>query len=103
MLLIFTANIGCSVKVQKSITISDASQKIWSGLKLNKTRVDQDSEFYNRSSKSWLLDYDIKTYSTHYEEKSVVAERFISTKERVRSTNLSLWYQKGHTFKGYMK
>ena len=29
--------------------------------------------------KSWLEKNDIETYSTHYEEKSVVAERFIRT------------------------
>ena len=29
--------------------------------------------------KLWLEKNDIETYSTHYEEKSVVAERFIRT------------------------
>ena len=29
--------------------------------------------------KSWLRDNDIEMYSTHNEEKSVVAERFIRT------------------------
>ena len=29
--------------------------------------------------KSWLQDSDIEQYSIHYEEKFVVAERFIST------------------------
>ena len=37
------------------------------------------SEFGNRSMKSWLRDNDIEMYSTHNEEKSVVAERFIRT------------------------
>ena len=37
------------------------------------------SEFCNRSMKSWLRDNDIEMYSTHNEEKSVVAERFIRT------------------------
>ena len=41
--------------------------------------VDKGSEFYNRSIKSWLEDYDIEIHSTHYEGKSVVAERFIRT------------------------
>ena len=47
----------------------------------NKTRVDRDSEFFNRSMKSWLQDNDIETYSTHYEGRSVVPERifFIRT------------------------
>ena len=29
------------------------------------TWVDKDSEFYNRSMKSWLQDIDIEMYSTH--------------------------------------
>ena len=37
------------------------------------------SEYYNRSMKSWLQDNDIEMYSTHNEEKPVVAERFIRT------------------------
>ena len=36
-------------------------------------------EFYNTSTKSWLKDNDIKMFSTHNEEQSVVAERFIRT------------------------
>ena len=40
--------------------------------------VDQGSEFYNRSMKSWL-EKSIEMYSTHNEGKSVVAERFIRT------------------------
>ena len=42
-------------------------------------RVDKDSEFYNRSMKSWLQDNDIELYSTHNEGKSVVAETLITT------------------------
>ena len=37
------------------------------------------SAFYNNSFKKWLKDNDIVMYSTHNEEKSVVAERFIRT------------------------
>ena len=33
----------------------------------------------NNSFKKWLDDNDIKMYSTHNGEKSVVAERFIRT------------------------
>ena len=50
-----------------------------SGCKPNKIWVDTSSEFYKRSMKSWLKDYDIKIYSTHKEGKSVVGERFIRT------------------------
>ena len=41
--------------------------------------MDKESEFFNRSIKSWLQDNDIEKYSTHNEVKSVVAERFIRT------------------------
>ena len=41
--------------------------------------MDKGSEFCNRSMKSWLQDNDIAMYSTHSEEKSVVAGRFIRT------------------------
>ena len=37
------------------------------------------SEFYNRSLKSWLEKSNIEMYSTHSEEKSVIAERFVIT------------------------
>ena len=47
--------------------------------KPNKIWVDKGSEFYNRSMKSWLEKGDIKMYSTHHEEKSVIAERLIRT------------------------
>ena len=40
---------------------------------------DKGSEFYNNSFKKLLKDSDIKKYSIHNEEKSVVAERFIRT------------------------
>ena len=45
----------------------------------NKIWVDKGSEFYNAYFKKWLRDNDIVMYSTHNEEKSVVAERFIKT------------------------
>ena len=37
------------------------------------------SVFYNKSMKSWLQDSDLEMYSTHIEEKYIVAERFIRT------------------------
>ena len=39
--------------------------------------MDKGSQFYNRPIKSWLQDNDIEMYSTHNEEKSIIAERFI--------------------------
>ena len=41
--------------------------------------VFEESEFYNRSIKSWLQDNYTEMYSTVNEGKSVVAERFIRT------------------------
>ena len=47
---------GYSFKRQKRITITNAFQKILdeSNHKPNKILVDKDSEFHNRSIKSWL-------------------------------------------------
>ena len=66
----------------KDITISNAFQKFLdeSNHKPNKIYVDQGSEFYNRSIKSWLEKKNaIEMYSTHNEGKSVVPERYIKT------------------------
>ena len=67
----------------KSIIISNAFIKILKepNRKSNKIWIDKDSEFYNRSMKSWLETNDIEMYSTHNEGKSVVAERFIRTQK----------------------
>ena len=70
-----------SLKDKKGTTITNCFQKILdeSNHKPNKIWVDKDSEFYNRSIKSWLQDNNIEKYSTHSEENFVVAERFIRT------------------------
>ena len=70
-----------TLKDKKSITITNGFQKILkeSNRKPKKKWVDNSSEFNNKSIKSWLQKNDIKMYSTHYEEKFVVAERFIRT------------------------
>ena len=47
--------------------------------KQSKIWVDKGSEFYNKSMKSWLQDYDTEMHSTQNEGKSAVAERFIRT------------------------
>ena len=39
--------------------------------------MDKGSQFYNRPIKSYLQDNDIEMYSTHNEEKSIIAGRFI--------------------------
>ena len=68
-------------KIKKGVSIVNAFQKILkqSTRKPNKIWVDKGSKFYSRSFKKWLQDNDIAMYSTHNEEKSVVAERFIRT------------------------
>ena len=50
-----------------------------SNRKPKKIWVYKDSEFYKRSMKSWLQDKSIEMYSVRNEEKSVFAERFITT------------------------
>ena len=69
------------LKDKKGSTITNAFQKVLdnSNRKPNKIQVNKGSKFYNKSMKLWLEKNDIETYSTHYEEKSVVAERFIRT------------------------
>ena len=47
--------------------------------KPNKTWVDKGSEFYNRSMKSWLQNYDIEILFNTYEGKTAVGDRFIRT------------------------
>ena len=62
-----------------------------SNRKLKKIWVDKGCEFYNKSMKSWLQDNDIETYSTHNEENSVVAERFLrSLKNKIHKYMTSI-------------
>ena len=37
-------------------------------------------KFYNKLMQEWLENNDILMYSTHNEDKSVIAEKFIKTK-----------------------
>ena len=69
------------LKDKKGISIVNAFDKIIkkSNRKPNKIKVDQGGEFYNNVFKKWLSDNDIIMYSTYYEGKSVVAERFLRT------------------------
>ena len=66
-------------EIKKGITVTSSFQKIFNKFKWkpNKIWKDKDSEFYNRSMKTFLQNNNIKLYSTHNEEKCVVAERFI--------------------------
>ena len=76
-------------KDKKGIMITNAFQKILdqSNRKPNKIWVDQGSEFYNRSMKLQLEKKGIEMYSTHNEEKSVIAERFIRTFKKIKFIN----------------
>ena len=69
------------LKDKKGASIVAAFQSILkpSNRKPNKIWVDKGSESYNASFKKWLQGNDIVMYSAHNEEKSVVAERFITT------------------------
>ena len=70
-----------NVKVDSSNCTKKTFQSFFkkSNRKPNKIWVDKGGEFYNRSTKPWLEKNDIEMYSTHNEERFVVAERFIWT------------------------
>ena len=70
-----------SFKSKKGTTITNAFQKRLneSKRKPNKIWVDKSSEFCNRLIKAFVKNNDIELYSTHNEDKSVAAERFIIT------------------------
>ena len=61
-----------------------------SNCKPKKIWVDKGSEFYNRSMESFLQNNDIETYSACNEGKSVVAERFIRTLQKIYKYMTSL-------------
>ena len=65
---------GYSFKRQKGITITNAFQKILdeSNCKPNKISVDKSSEFYNRSTKSWLGKNAIEMCSTHMKKNQLL-------------------------------
>ena len=67
------------LKGKKGITVTKTLQEISddSNRRTNKIWVDNGSEFYNRSMKSWLRANEIEMYLTRNEEKFVAAERFI--------------------------
>ena len=66
---------------KRCITIIYAFEKILkeSNRKRNKIWVDEGSEFYNRSMKSFFLNNNTEMFSTHNKENFVTAERFIIT------------------------
>ena len=50
-----------------------------SNRKPNKLWVDQGRDFYNKFMQEWLDNNDILIYSTHNEDKSVIAKMFVKT------------------------
>ena len=69
------------LKDKKGVIITNVFQTILdeSTRKPNKILVDNGSELYNRSMKSFLKNNHIEMYSMHNEVKSVIAGRFIRT------------------------
>ena len=73
------------LKDKKGESIVDAFQKILKkpNRRRRKILVDKGSEFYNSHFKKWFKDNNIEMYSTHNEEKSNIAERFIRTLKKI--------------------
>ena len=69
------------LKHKKGITITNASQKNLnkSSRKPTKILLGRDSEFYNRSMKSWLQGSDTDIYLVHKWKKICSCWRFITT------------------------
>ena len=67
------------LKDKKGKTVLNAFLEIVneSNRKPNKIWVGQGREFYNKLMQKWLGNIDILIYSTHIEDKSVIAKSFI--------------------------
>ena len=70
-----------TLKARKSKTVLNAFIEIVneSNCKPNKLWVYQGREFHNKLIQEWLKNNDILIYSTHNEDKSLIAEKFIKT------------------------
>ena len=70
-----------TLKSRKSKTVLNAFIEIVneSNCKPNKLWVYQGREFHNKLIQEWLKNNDILIYSTHNEDKSLIAEKFIKT------------------------
>ena len=75
----FVWNVPIKDKTGKTITNTFQSIVNTSKRKPNKLWVDNGSEFYNNVFKKWLVENEIKMYSTINEVKAVVIERFYRT------------------------
>ena len=77
----FKLVIHVTLKARKSKTVLNAFIEIVneSNCKPNKLWVYQGREFHNKLIQEWLKNNDILIYSTHNEDKSLIAEKFIKT------------------------
>ena len=75
----FVWSVPIKDKTGKTITNTFQSIVKTSKRKPNKLWVDNASEFYNNVFKKWLVENEIKMYSTFNEGKAVVIERFNRT------------------------
>ena len=79
---VFTKHVRVKpLKDKKGKTVLNAFIEIVNGSnrKPNKIWVDQGRELHNKIPQEWLDNNDILMYSTHNEDKSVIAERFVIT------------------------
>ena len=75
----FVWSVPIKDKTGKTITNTFQSIAKNSKRKPNKLWVDNGSEFHNNVFKRWLVENEIKMYSTFNEGKAVAIERFIRT------------------------
>ena len=75
----FVWSVPLKDKTGKTITNTFQSIVKTSKRKPKKLLVDNGSEFYNNVLKKWLVENEIKLYSTFNEGKAVVIERFNGT------------------------
>ena len=70
-----------TLKSRESKTVLNAFIEIVneSNCKPNKLWVYQGREFHNKLIQDWLKNNDILIYSTHNEDKLLIAEKFIKT------------------------
>ena len=70
-----------TLKSRKSKTVLNAFIEIVneSNCKPSKLWVYQGREFHNKLIQEWLKNNDILIYSTHNEDKSLIAEKFLKT------------------------
>ena len=88
-------------KTGKTITKKFQSIVKTSKRKPNKLWVDNGSEYHNNVIKKWLVENEIKMYSTFNESKAVVIERFnrtlkikcINILQLIIHVNISMYYQ----------